>query len=307
MQRRLRQIGDVSAHARDGQSFGRSPALFQVAAGAPFRIGHHGLAADLVEGDILGRMPRAGCDRQGGEDTLGIARAPLQHLHAAHGAAEHAEQAVDAEPVEQHGLGAHHVADRDEREIHRPRPAGRRIGRGRAGRAHAAADDIGADNEEPPRIDRLAGADHGLPPAGLARDRVDVGDVLVAGQRVADENGVGAVGVELAIGLVGDLPGSQRGARIEGERLVRAEARHRARRLVGLSQALGGYFGDMVHRGQVHMGRLGPGRQSGLPRTSIPVDEPSLSAAGFLNRRHSPMKQAPYSALGQPGSARRHD
>jgi hypothetical protein len=57
----------------------------------------------------------------------------LQHLHAAHGTAEDGKQAVDAEPVEEHGLRAHHVADGDDRKFQAPRLAGLRIGRRGAG------------------------------------------------------------------------------------------------------------------------------------------------------------------------------
>ena len=42
----------------------------------------------------------------------------------------------------------------------------------------------------------LPRADHGLPPAGLARDRMHIGDMLVAGQRMADEHRVRFVVVE---------------------------------------------------------------------------------------------------------------
>ena len=134
-----------------------------------------------------------------------IARRPLQHLHAAHRAAGDREQRVDAEMVEQHRLRAHHVADGDDREIEAPGLAGRRIGRGRPGGAHAGADHVRADDEIALGVDRPAGADHGLPPARLAGDRMDVGDVLVAGQRVADQHRVAALGIERAVGLVGDL------------------------------------------------------------------------------------------------------
>ena len=57
----------------------------------------------------------------------GIARRPFQHLHAAHRAADHAEQVGDAEMVEQGRLGAHHVGDRHHRKAQVPRLAGRRI------------------------------------------------------------------------------------------------------------------------------------------------------------------------------------
>ena len=53
-------------------------------------------------------------------------------------------------------------------------------------------------------VDRAAGADHVLPPAGLAGDRVGVRDILVAGERVADEDGVRARFVQCAIGAVGE-------------------------------------------------------------------------------------------------------
>ncbi len=92
------------------EPLGGLDALGMIAAAAPVGIGHHGLPADLVEGDVLGRMDGRRGDRHGGEDALGIARRPLQHQHAAHRAAGDAEQAVDAEVVEEHRLGAHHVA-----------------------------------------------------------------------------------------------------------------------------------------------------------------------------------------------------
>ena len=59
-------------------------------------------------------------------------------------------------------------------------------------------------------------------------------DVLVAGQRVADEDGVGSVGVERAIGLVGNLQVVDLAAGIEPERLVRAKTQYLARRVVSL-------------------------------------------------------------------------
>jgi hypothetical protein len=74
--------------------------------------------------------------------------------------------------VDQHRLRAHHVADGDDRKVEAIGLAGRRIGRGRAGRAHAAAEHVGADDEEAVGVDRPAGADHRSPTSRLAGDGI---------------------------------------------------------------------------------------------------------------------------------------
>ena len=193
-----------------------------------------------MEGDVLRRVPRRAGNRQRGVHALGIGRGPLQHLHAAHRAADHREQRVDAEPVDQHRLRAHHVGDGDDGEIQAPHLAGRGIDRGRPGRAHAAADHVGADDEVVLRIKRSAGTDQRLPPAGLAGDGMHVGDVLVAGQRMADQHRVGAIGVELAIGLVGDLERGEIDAAIEPQRLLGAELRDLRTRMIHLMRPVVG-------------------------------------------------------------------
>ena len=77
----------------------------------PVRIGHDRLAPDFVKGDVLRGVPGRRGNRHGGKDPLRIARGPLQHLHAAHGSADHGEQRVDAEVVHKSCLRPHHVAD----------------------------------------------------------------------------------------------------------------------------------------------------------------------------------------------------
>ncbi len=146
-----------------------------------------------------------GGDADGREQPLGIVGRPLQHLHPAHRAADHREQRLDAQRVDQHGLGADHVGDGDHREAQAVGPSGFRVDRGRTGRAHAAADHVRADDEVLCRVERAALADDLGPPAGLAGERVDRGDVLVEGKRVADQDGVGALGVQPPVGAVGDL------------------------------------------------------------------------------------------------------
>ena len=92
-----------------------------VVALVPIRVGHDGLPADFVEGDLLRAVPRRGGDRDRRGDRIGIRHRPFERLHAAHRSARDGQQALDAEMVDQHLLQPHHVADRDHRERHRVR------------------------------------------------------------------------------------------------------------------------------------------------------------------------------------------
>ena len=146
--------------------------------------------------------------------------------------------------VEQHRLCAHHVADGDDRKFETPGHCVRRVGRGRTGRAHAGPEHVRTDDEIALGIDRPARAHHGFPPARLLRDGMNVGDVLVAGERMADQDCIAALGIELAIGLVGDLKWIQINARIEPQRLIFAEAHDRRMRIIRFPRALGGINHD---------------------------------------------------------------
>ena len=204
----------------------------------PIRIGHHGLPAEFVERDVLRRMPRAAGDRQRREHALRIGRGPLQRLHAAHRAADHAEQRVDAEPVDQHGLRAHHVGNGDDRKIQPPQLAGGGIGRGRAGRAHAAADHVRADDEIVVGVERRPGptmVSHqpGLPVTGCTLATC-WSPVSAWQTRMALER----VGIEFAVGLIGDLERRKIDAAIELQRLVRAEHRDLRTRMIRLVRAI---------------------------------------------------------------------
>ena len=55
---------------------------------------------------------------------------------------------------------------------------------------------------------------------------------------MADQDGVGAIGVQFAIGLIGDLERRQIDAAIELQRLVHAELRHQRSRMIGLMGAI---------------------------------------------------------------------
>ena len=59
------------------------------------------------------------------------------------------------------------------------------------------------DDKEFIRINRLTGADAGIPPAGLfVVHAVIARGVMITAQGMADQDSIGAVGVEFAISLV---------------------------------------------------------------------------------------------------------
>ena len=74
----------------------------------------------------------------------------------------------------------------------------------------------------------------GLPVTGCVVD-----DVLIAGQRVANQDGIAARGVERAVGLIGDLPRAEIDAGVEPQRIVRRKAHHRRMRIVRFARAVG--------------------------------------------------------------------
>jgi hypothetical protein len=111
---------------------------------------------------------------------------------------------LDPQRIEQHRLRADHVADGDKGEFQPIGFAGRGRDLGRSRRSHASADDIGADDEEAVGIDRLSGADHHVPPTGLAGHGLGTGDELIHRQCMADEHGVRSLRVHTAIRNVGD-------------------------------------------------------------------------------------------------------
>ena len=141
--------------------------------------------------------------------------------------------------VEQHRLGAHHVAHGDDRKIQTPRRSGRRIGRSRTGAAHAAANHVRADNKIPPGIDRTPGSDHSFPPTRFAGHRVVVHRVLIAGERMANKHSIVALGVERAVGLVGDLQRREIDATVEPKRIIRRKAHQERMRMVRFAPAVG--------------------------------------------------------------------
>jgi len=82
---------------------------------------------------------------------------------------------------------------------------------------HTPAENVGADDKVAIRVQGLAGSDHQRPPTFFARMWVGLGGELVTGQRMTDQNGVAALSVEHAIGLIGHRDRPNLDATIEGD------------------------------------------------------------------------------------------
>jgi len=215
------QVGDVADHAGDAQAPPRLRAGAHEVPVVEVGIGQDRLPRDLVERDVLGRQVGRGRDHDRVAEAVRIADRPGERLHAAEAAAHHRRPGADAEPVGEPRLRVDPVLDGDEREVRAPRRPGLRMDRRRPARAEAASEVVDADDEEAVGVERLARAHHVVPPADVALVAfVPAGDVMRGVERVADEHRVARVGVQRAVGLVGELEPRQRAAAGERERLV---------------------------------------------------------------------------------------
>ena len=137
-----------------------------------------------------------------------------------------------------------------------------------SGRAHAAADHVRTNDEISVGVERSPGAHHGLPPARLAGDRMNIGDMLIAGQRMQDQNRVGALRIEFAIGIVGDLERRQIDAAVELQRLLRAERRQQRTRIIRLMRAI--LRMNRRARYRLHLDHPGTALPSEASQTQLP-------------------------------------
>ncbi|EEG23330.1 hypothetical protein EIKCOROL_02052 [Eikenella corrodens ATCC 23834] len=122
--------------------------------------------------------------------------------------------------VGQHGLRAYPIFYGHHREIGTVGLAGGWIGAQRAAAAGAAAQIVEPDHEKAVGIHRFIGADHVVPPTGVFVVRMmAAGHVVRAGQGVANQDGVGLIGIECAVGFSNQIKTGQRVAVLQGKGL----------------------------------------------------------------------------------------
>ena len=130
----------------------------------------------------------------------GKLRGPGEHHVSAQRSADHCPQPPDAQVIDQPPLHLDDVADGDGGKVRAIAPARGRVDGVGPGRAAAAAENIGTNDEVAIGVDGLARSDHDLPPAGVILGIVP-GHVRIARQGVANQHGVVALGIELPVGL----------------------------------------------------------------------------------------------------------
>jgi hypothetical protein len=89
-----------------------------------------------------------------------------------------------------------------------------------AGGAEARAQVVHADDKEAVGVHRLSRADHVVPPAfAFVLAFVHTGHVVRGVERVAHQHGIGAVGIELAVGLESQVVIADGGAALQRQHL----------------------------------------------------------------------------------------
>ena len=222
-QRLLAQIRDVRRHPRDGEAPRRNSPRPPVRPAVPVRIGKNRLPTHLMERDILRRMKRSRRHGHACEHVGRIGRGPFQRLHAAHRSAHDRKQPPHAEIRHQQPLRPHHVPHGDRRKL-RPVPLARRAIATWPGAAHAAAQHVRAHDEEPAGVDRAPRPHNQVPPAGPSRQGLRLGHILIARQRMADQDGIAGTGVEHAVGSVCDGDAGQHLPAIERKGLWKRDS-----------------------------------------------------------------------------------
>lgn len=136
-------------------------------------------------------------------------------------------------------LGANHISNGDDGEVHVVRFAGVRIDGLGAGGSGTAADDVGTDDKIFIGVDRLAGADHFVPPARFFILRgVPAANVGIAGKGVRNQNCIGSISVESSSRFIADVDIFEFPAAIQRQRafqLVILRSREKNRIVVQLS------------------------------------------------------------------------
>ena len=176
-------------------------------------------------------------DRDDGVHLVRVGRRPLESLHASERTARDSPEPPDSKFVQARAGSTDEVPHGDDRKVGSVGVAGVRVRAQRARGAAAAAQQAQADHMEATGVERLAGTDHGIPPAesltpGAVPGAEPVHRRFVSGppscrvrigrERGADQDGVSAVRVGFSPRFAGDFQTGKDCNRFREER-ARAE------------------------------------------------------------------------------------
>ena len=191
-------------------------AILVVPAAIPVRVAGETLLERLQAAHAAGRARRGDGSRDAFHEA-GVGRRPLERLEAPHRRANHGDEALQSERIDQQLLAGHHVAQGNLGKRRAIGLAGAWIGAVGAGAAMRRAQGIHGDDEMAVGVDGLAWTDQPVEPAGRPLGDAAAllaGQVLacsVMGRRVAvhDENGVVLRRRRRAVGFVGEFEHGQ--------------------------------------------------------------------------------------------------
>ena len=193
-------------HARHAQPAPRLHALGIVVAAVKIRICQYRLPRHFIKRDVLRRKIRRAGDHQRIARALRVGNGPVQTLHGPQAAAHHRGKLPDPQMIGQTRLRVDPIFNRHQWKVRAPRRASVRVDRQRPGGTVTAAQIIHAHHEKPLGIERLAGAYHVVPPAGvIGFVGIHAGRVMRRIQRMAHQHRIRARGVERAVGFVGEF------------------------------------------------------------------------------------------------------
>ena len=191
-------------------------------AAVEIRVSQNRLPRHFIKRDVLRRELGRRSDHRRMAHVLRILQRPRQRLHPAQTATDHRGKTLNPELVGKPGLSRDPVFNGDKGKLRPPRLAGKRIHRARPGRTVAAAKVIDPDDKKLVGIQRLARPHEVVPPAAsLVLIGIAPSNVVRTGERMANQHGIIACGVELAIGLIDQLVTLKLPAALERQRLIK--------------------------------------------------------------------------------------
>ena len=223
-----RDKGLVTDNTGQSQSFVRVGSLVVVASlemGVPF----NGVNLLEVVNPLQDGGSHTGGDRDDQAYPLGMPGGQAETLHAGQAGTNHGVQAADFKVVQEMNLRVDDISHADVGECCRVGYPCGGIDRGRSRRTITSAEIVGADDEKLVGIQCFSRSDEAVPPAGFAflrpqvaytgYRRIDACGMLTSAEGVEEKDGVALIGVQLAIGFIGERDRGKGLATSQAERI----------------------------------------------------------------------------------------